>query len=86
MNESMHKDCFGAMLPELAHLTGECDIKAKVFGCTVRNSDGLGPPDKRVTCDHVAWDDCRNCREFDSCYRLCMARIAMETAVTLATR
>ena len=42
---------------------------------------GLLITDKHVHVDIKEWDDCRRCEEFEHCYKLCLGKLALATAV-----
>ena len=37
--------------------------------------------DRSIEADIEQWDDCQQCPEFDSCYKLCLAKVTLESAV-----
>ena len=36
---------------------------------------------RSVTADMGRWDECLECEEFEDCYKLSMAKLALESAV-----
>jgi hypothetical protein len=38
--------------------------------------------DRKVAVDIAAWDACRECPEFDGCYKLSFGRLALESAIS----
>ena len=79
MTQVDHKACFGTIFP-LRVQPGKND--AKVFSVRVDYPAGMTVRRNEVFHTDVdQWDDCQQCPEFDSCYKLCMARIAFETFV-----
>lgn len=79
MNSVKHRKCFGSMFPERFQV-GE--HPGKVFALRSDAPRGMMRAHPSIETDLSQWDDCRQCPEFDSCYRLCMAQIALETAVS----
>ncbi len=79
MNSVEHKHCFGSIFPD--HIQG-VERQGKVFSLCIDAPPGTMRCHPHIETDIRQWDDCRQCPEFESCYRLCMARIALETAVS----
>jgi len=68
------------MLP--AHVEGRAGetYRGKAMSLTIVAPGGLGPAERRVEVNQREWDDCIRCPEFDHCYKLCTARLALQTA------
>jgi hypothetical protein len=81
MNGSDHKACYGEMFPDLLHLGTEGKAAGKVFSFVIVSPPGLMRPPRHVAVNRQEWDQCLACPEFDSCYKLSMARLALEAAV-----
>jgi hypothetical protein len=77
MNNHEHKACYGTMLPDPKLISREREAGGKVFSLHFVQPIGLSRSRPQVREDPAQWDDCLRCAEFDSCYRLCMARIAL---------
>ena len=75
-----HKTCYGTMFPASASAARDPRTGGKVFSFALVGPVGVFPRKRRVEVNRVEWDDCLSCPEFDSCYRLGMARLALETA------
>lgn len=75
-----HKDCYGTMFHDSLHFSRKEKMQGKVFGFELK-SLGLTYSDKSVSYDSSEWDDCQKCPEFEHCYKLCMAKLALETAI-----
>ena len=43
---------------------------------------GLARSDRLVHVIEEAWEDCLSCRDFEHCYKLSMAKLALETAIS----
>ncbi|QDV58742.1 hypothetical protein Mal33_47670 [Rosistilla oblonga] len=78
MNETEHKTCFGKIFPRRV---GSGDPMGKVFSIRNDESHGMIQSKPHIETDIKQWDACRKCPEFESCYQLSMATVAMETAV-----
>lgn len=75
-----HKSCYGTMFHETLHFENNKKMQGKVFSF---ESDviGLSRSDRSINADISEWDDCLACSEFDHCYKLCMAKMALEAAI-----
>ena len=81
MTDQQHKDCFGTMFPDDLHLRENVPNKGKVFTVIIERVGGMMRGDRSIGADIQEWDDCRACPEFESCYRLCLAKAALESAI-----
>ena len=81
MSKVKHKDCFGTIFPESFQLRTDKPIKGKVFTAVRQSAGGLIRVGERIEADIEEWDDCQQCPEFESCYKLCLAKVAFESAV-----
>lgn len=80
MNKIVHKSCFGTMFPDSLHLP--TTLKGKVFAVRETPSGGVAAPDRTVEIDVEEWDDCQRCSEFESCYKLCLGKVTLESAIS----
>ncbi len=78
MTSTSHKPCYGTMFP---HGQPRYHIDGKVFKLHQVGSIGVAARSRVVDTDLAEWDDCRACEEFEHCYQLCMAKIALDTIV-----
>ncbi len=76
-----HKDCYGTMFHDSLHFSTNEQMKGKVFTFEL-DSAGLARTDRSIQASIVEWNDCIACPEFDHCYKLCMAKLALETAIS----
>ncbi len=84
MSQSQHKDCFGTMFPDNLHLRNNQQNKGKVFSVRLSQLEGSVLPvrsDRSIKTDKEQWDECKACPEFDSCYKLCLAKVTLESAI-----
>lgn len=81
MTPQGHKDCFARMLPEISASELRASSEGKALAWKSTPSGGLAAPRRTVEIKIEEWDDCRSCNEFDSCYRLSMAKLSLEAAV-----
>lgn len=77
MDTQSHKACYGTMLPARVEGRAGETYHGKAMSLTVVAPGGLGPAPRRVEVDTAEWDDCLQCHEFDHCYKLCTARLAL---------
>ena len=68
------------MFPDTRPEDSKLTHKGKVFRTRVVPTGGLAGPDRDVEFDVNEWDDCQRCEEFASCYKLCLAKVAIEAA------
>jgi len=68
------------MLPDRVEGRAGETYRGKGMLLTVVASAGLGPATRRVDVDPGEWDDCLRCPEFDHCYKLCTACLALLAA------
>ena len=83
MSQIEHKECFGKMYPDDLHLRNNEPNKGKVFTVHLSCSYGVinTRRDRQIEVDIDEWDDCQKCPEFESCYKLSLARVALESAI-----
>jgi hypothetical protein len=83
MSQIEHKECFGKMFPDDLHLHNNEESSGKVFGVLLKSSPGIviTRTDRSIKIDIEQWDECRQCPEFDSCYKLCLAKVTLESAI-----
>lgn len=75
-----HKSCYGTMFHETLHFEDDKEMKGKVFSFKL-DRVGLARSGRSINADISEWDDCLACPEFDHCYKLCMAKMALEAAI-----
>lgn len=76
-----HKDCYGTLFPDSLHSSVNQKMRGKVFEFELY-SLGLARSNRNVNINLSEWDDCQNCVEFEQCYKLCMAKLTLETAIS----
>ena len=83
MSDLNHKECFGKMFPNGLHLKHSTLNGGNVFAAQLSRANGTMPltSDRAIEINVNQWDDCQLCLEFDSCYKLCLARVALESAI-----
>jgi hypothetical protein len=78
-----HKACYGSMFHDTLHFEINDEMKGKLFSFEL-DSLGLVRSDRLVKADLSEWDDCLECREFDHCYKLCIAKLTLGAAISKA--
>ena len=83
MSDVTHKECFGKMFPDDLHLKHNTPNKGKVFTVCLKTAGGVMQvsSDRSIETNVDEWDDCQQCPEFDSCYKLCLAKVTLESAI-----
>jgi len=76
-----HKPCYGTMFHDSLHFSENEKMQGKVFSFEL-DSAGLARSARIVQSDITQWDDCLACPEFEHCYKFCMAKLALETAIS----
>ena len=73
----MKKTCFGNIYPDLEQFQFGRRLVGKVFQICV-DTIGPGQRDRNLTTDTDAWDDCRQCEDFQSCFDFSSAKLQMQ--------
>ncbi len=76
-----HKSCYGTMFHDSLHISLNDNMQGKVFSFEL-DTAGLSQTQKSVFADINEWDDCLACHEFNHCYKLCMAKLQLEAAIS----
>jgi hypothetical protein len=78
---TQHKHCYGTMFHDSLHFSINETMQGKVFSFEL-DSTGLARTERSIQTDIAEWDDCLACPEFAHCYKLCMAKLALENAIS----
>ena len=78
---TQHKHCYGTMVHDSLHFSANDKMQGKVFSFELDNA-GLARSQRSIQADIAEWDDCIACPEFVHCYKLCMANLALEAAIS----
>jgi hypothetical protein len=78
-----HKHCYGTMFPDALHFRSNEPNVGKVFAFELDSTVGMGAVrlDRKLSANIEEWDDCLKCFEFEHCYKLCMAKMSLESAI-----
>lgn len=80
-NEMDHRDCYGKMFPDVLHLHSDTPVPGKVFSVLLERAGGLIRCNRSITANQEEWDECLQCPEFDHCYKFCMAKLTLASAI-----
>jgi hypothetical protein len=69
------------MFHDSLHFEANDNMQGKVFAFEL-DSVGLARSKRSIYANIAEWDDCIACPEFEHCYRLCMAKLALETSIS----
>lgn len=81
MSQNDHKKCYGTMFPSVLTLEADRVVSGKVFAFEIVRAGGTFVSHRKVAINREEWDDCLACADFDHCYKLSSARLALESAV-----
>jgi hypothetical protein len=71
------------MFPDALQFRSNEPSIGKVFSFELHSTTGMGAvrTGRRISADINQWDDCLRCPEFQHCYKLCMAKMSLESAI-----
>ena len=78
---TQHKHCYGTMFHDSLHFSPNDTMQGKVFTFEV-DSAGLARSERSIQTNIKEWEDCVACPEFEHCYKLCMAKLGLESAIS----
>ena len=78
---SEHPECYGSMFPSVLALREGLPTSGTVFSVVLERAGGLWRSHRAVRADVKRWDECLQCADFESCYKLSMAKLALESAI-----
>jgi len=68
------------MFPHPLHVSDQGKSSGKVFTLVAVSPAGMCRARPRLDINRAEWDKCLQCPEFEHCYKLSMARVALQTA------
>ena len=74
-------ECYGNMFPSINRPQTDVPLRGKVFTAKLERAGGMAIATRSTGVDLDAWKECVACEKFDECYRLSMAKLALETGV-----
>ena len=77
-----HKSCFSGMFPDILHPRQDCKVHGKALSYTLATAGGLYRADRTVEVNTDGWEECLQCPEFEACYKLSLAKLTLQTAVS----
>jgi hypothetical protein len=76
-----HSQCYGGLFPAVNGPRSGVPVCGKAFSVELQRAGGLCIATRTTAVDMEAWDNCVACPEFDACYKLSMAKLALEAGV-----
>jgi hypothetical protein len=81
MSNSDHPECYGTLFPSVLHIPEDRPAAGTVFTVVLERAGGMWRSGRSVTADMKRWNECQTCGDFDGCYKLSMAKLALESAI-----
>jgi hypothetical protein len=75
------KTCFGTIYPDMENFQFGKPMIGKVFQIIV-NTVGPGQRDRELNIDQNAWEECRQCADFQNCLDFSNAKLQMKLVLT----
>ena len=72
--------CYGNLFPTRTSPRTDMTVRGKAFSAELRRAGGMMIASRRADVDLDEWQKCLDCEAFDACYKLSMAKLALETA------
>jgi len=82
VNKNQHKTCNGTIFPDVPRFQDSERSKGKVFRVRTTLSGGLAGPARDVELEVDEWDDFQQCEEFESRYKLCLAKLSLKSVLS----
>lgn len=76
-----HSECYGKMFPSVLEPTTGKVLRGQAFSIELQRPGGWTIASRDAQVDLDAWEGCVGCQEFEHCYRLSMATLALQAAV-----
>lgn len=76
-----HRECYGNMFPSVNSPRTDVPLRGKVFTAELDRAGGMAIATRHTGVDLDAWKECVACEAFEHCYKLSMAKLALETGV-----
>ncbi len=81
MSSEHQPECYGTLFPGLLNLPDKRPASGAVFTVLLERVGGMLRGNRSVTADLEQWNKCLECEAFDDCYKLSMAKLALESAI-----
>ena len=81
-NTKNHRECYGTLFPDLEHLRYNKPTDGKAFRVFVQRI-GMGTQRRELELNQDQWEECTVCTDFQSCYQLSMAKLALHRALAM---
>ena len=73
-------ECYGTMFPPIAKPPHNVEVGGRVLSYRIEHP-GSVPTVHTLSVDREAWRHCLECKDFDGCYRLSIARLLVDSAL-----
>jgi hypothetical protein len=81
MNHNDLPECYGTLFPDVLNLPEDRSASGRVFTVLLQRAGGMWRCSRSVTADMEQWVRCKECPDFDGCYRFSMAKLTLESAI-----
>ncbi len=82
MSQHNHQECYGNLFPTTLCAKMDKLMSGKAFSFELRRAGGMFISDRVVAVNMEEWDECQACSEFENCYKLSLAKLALMTAIS----
>lgn len=76
-----HSECYGGLFPSVNGPRTGVPVRGKAFSVELERAGGFCIATRKTAVDMEAWDKCLACKEFEDCYKLSLAKLALEMGV-----
>jgi hypothetical protein len=76
-----HSECYGKLFPTVNSPPTDRPVRGKAFAIELKRAGGMMIATRNANVDMDEWDKCVACHEFPNCYKLSMAKLALEIGV-----
>jgi hypothetical protein len=77
----IHNECYGKLFPTVNSPPTDRSVRGKAFEIELRRAGGMAIAARQASVDADEWDHCVACDEFANCYKLSIAKLALEIGV-----
>jgi hypothetical protein len=74
-----HSECYGKLFPTVNAPPTDRPIRGKAFAIELDRAGGMAIVTRHASVDLDEWEKCLACDEFQNCYKLSLAKLALET-------
>jgi len=70
------------MFPDTLHPRQDRKVCGKALSYTLATAGGFSRADRKVEVNLEGWEECLQCPEFEACYKLSLAKLTLEAAIS----